>query len=73
MIMPTPSKWLRYLLAIVLGNGLYFSLAPYFPLPAQHRPYHIDLGLVVDFWFCLLVYGMLESAAFLHRRFMSGR
>ena len=66
--MPTPSKWLRYLLAIVLGNGLYFSLAPYFPPLARHRPYHVDLGLFIDFWFCLLVYGMLESAAFLHRR-----
>ena len=73
MIMPTPSKWLRYLLAIVLGNGLYFSLAPYFPLLAQHEPYQVDLGLVIDFWFCLGVYGMLESAAFLHRRFRSGR
>jgi len=71
--MPTPSKWLRYLLAIVLGNGLYFSLAPHFPLLAQHKPFHLDLGLVIDFWFCLWVYGMLESAAFLHRRFRSGR
>jgi hypothetical protein len=72
-IMPTPSKWLRYLLGIVLGNGLYFSLAPHFPLLAQHKPYHVDLGLLIDFWLCLLVYGMLESAAFLHRRFRSGR
>jgi hypothetical protein len=66
--MPTPSKWLRYLLAIVLGNGLYFSLAPHFPLLAQHKPYRVDLGLVIDFWFCLGIYGMLESADFLHRR-----
>jgi hypothetical protein len=71
--MPTLSKWLRYLLAIVLGNGLFFSLAPYFPLPARHKPYQLDLGLLIDFWFCLLVYGMLESAAFLYRRYRSGR
>ena len=66
--MTTPSKWLRYLLAIVLGNGLYFSLMPHLPPPARHRTPHVDLGLLIDFWFCLLVYGLLESAAFLYRR-----
>jgi hypothetical protein len=66
--MPTPSKWLRYLVAILLGNGLYFSLMPHFPPPARHRPYALDLGLLIDFWFCLVVYGLLESAAFLYRR-----
>jgi hypothetical protein len=62
-------KYLKYLLAILLGNGLYFALNPHLPPPARYDPSRIiDLGTVVDFWFCLLVYGLLELGAFLHSR-----
>jgi hypothetical protein len=60
-------KWTKYLIAILLGNGLYFALSPYLPPAAQHHSSAIDLGTVVDFWFCLLVYGLLELGAFFHR------
>ena len=72
MNLPPLSKWLRYLVAILLGNGLYFSLTPHLPPMAQHKPYHVDLGLLIDFWLCVLIYGALESASFLHRRLRSG-
>jgi hypothetical protein len=65
---PVTVKWLKYLVAILLGNGLYFSLYPWLPLAARHRPYHLDLGTLVDFWFCLLFFGLLELAAFLHKK-----
>jgi len=61
-------KWMKYLLAILLGNGLYFALNPYLPPPARYNPRQfINLGTLVDFWFCLLVFGLLELGAFLHK------
>jgi hypothetical protein len=65
---PAHVKWLRYLVAILLGNGLYFALSPYLPPAARHGARELDLGTVVDFWFCLLVYGLMELGAFLGGR-----
>ena len=65
---PMTVKWLKYLTAILLGNGLYFALNPYLPSAAKHHPFKLDLGTLVDFWLCLVVYGLLELAAFLRRR-----
>ncbi len=63
------TAWLTSLLAILLGNGLYFALSPYLPPAAQHHAWSVDLGTVVDFWFCLFVYGLLELGALLSRHF----
>jgi hypothetical protein len=65
---PLTVKWLKYLAAILLGNGLYFALNPYLPEAARHHPFKLDLGTLVDFWLCLVVYGVLELGSFLHRR-----
>jgi hypothetical protein len=65
---PARAKWLKSLVAILLGNALYFTLSPHLPPAAQHRTWQVDLGTVVDFWFCLLVYGVMELGAFLGRR-----
>jgi hypothetical protein len=62
------ARWLKSLLAVLVGNAVYFSLAPYLPPAARHQPLHFDLGIVVDFWFCLLVYGILNTLASLRRR-----
>jgi hypothetical protein len=59
-------QWMRWLVIILLGNGLYFALFPYLPPPARHRGFHVDLGTLVDFWFCLIVFGIFELAAFLN-------
>ena len=50
----------------MLGNAIYFLLMPHLPLAAQHRTYTLlpDLGLLVDFWICLVLYGVI---AFLFR------
>jgi len=63
----TRAKWIRYLVAILLGNALYFALSPHLPPAAQHHSATIDLGTLVDFWFCLLVYGLLELGASFRR------
>lgn len=53
---------LQAFLAIVLGNVVYFVLAPSFPPAARHRPFRIDLGMLIDFWFCLVAYGLIRTA-----------
>ncbi len=63
----TRAKWIKFLVAILLGNALYFALSPHLPPAAQHRSWIVDLGTLVNFWFCLLVYGLLELGAFIRR------
>jgi len=50
------------LLAVVLGNVVYFLLAPSLPPVARHHPFRLDLGMVLDFWFCLVAYGLIRTA-----------
>ena len=52
---------IQALAAISLGNVAYFFLAPSLPLP-RHRPFQLDWGLVVDFWFCAVAYGLIRTA-----------
>ena len=63
--MSTPAalmNFLQALLAIILGNVLYFVLVPSLPRVARHRPFQLDLGMVLDFLFCLVAYGLIRSA-----------
>ena len=66
-MLPNRAKWIKFLVAILLGNGLYFALSPHLPPAAQNAAGRIDWGTVVDFWFCLAVYGLLELGAFINR------
>ena len=51
----------RMLVAVLGGNLLYFGvLYAYLPPAARHRPFRLDWGLVVDFWICLAVFGLLS-------------
>jgi hypothetical protein len=52
---------LQALCAIILGNVAYFFLAHSLPLP-RHRPFQIDVGLFVDFFFCVVAYGLIRTA-----------
>ena len=60
-------RWLKSLAAVLLGNALYFYLLPSLPPPAQHKPMRLDLGVLVDFWFCLVMYGLIEGGMQLSR------
>ncbi len=53
-------RWLRYLLAILAGNALYFAVRPYLPGYLQHRAFQMDAGLALDFLFCLAAYFLLR-------------
>ncbi len=59
----TPRRWLEYLVAILLGNAIYyFSLVPHLPHLLQHQGFRIDLGMLVDFCVCVGVYGLIVLA-----------
>lgn len=49
------------LAAVVLGNAIYFLVMPYLPPAARHSRYTLwpDLGLLIDFWICLVMYGLI--------------
>lgn len=53
---------IQTLLAIILGNIVYFALLPSMPPAARHRPFHLDLGTLVDFFFCVVAYGLIRTA-----------
>ena len=55
-------NFLQALLAIILGNVVYFVLMPSLPPVARHHRFQLDLGTVVDFWFCLVAYGLIRTA-----------
>lgn len=53
---------LQALLAIILGNIVYFLLLPSLPPAARHHRFQFDLGTIIDFWFCLVFYGLIRTA-----------
>ena len=56
------------LAAVVLGNAVYFSLDRYLPPAGRHVPYRIDWGLAIDFWCCLVFYGLLARLKWFRSR-----
>jgi hypothetical protein len=50
----------RYLLAILLGNLIYFSLERFLPSGWHHRPLGVDWGLAVAFVLCVACYGLIR-------------
>ncbi len=63
----TRAKLIKYLIAILLGNAVYFALSPYMPPAAQHADRTIGWGTLVDLWLCVLMYGLLELATSIGR------
>jgi energy-converting hydrogenase Eha subunit A len=57
-----PVNFLQALLAIIVGNVAYFALLPSLPPVARHRPFRLDLGTLVDFFFCVVAYGLIRTA-----------
>ena len=54
-------SFLKSLIAVLAGNAVYFLLlVPRLPAAGRHRPFGLDLGLLIDFWACLVVYGLIE-------------
>ena len=54
-------RLLKQFMAVAAGNLLYFFvLMPHLPPAGRHQPDRLDLGLLVDFWVCVVVYGLIE-------------
>jgi hypothetical protein len=54
-------RLIKQAIAVIAGNLLYFFvLMPHLPPAAKHRPDRLDLGLIIDFWVCVVVYGLVE-------------
>jgi hypothetical protein len=57
----SPRRWLEYLVAILLGNAIYYySLMPHLPQTLRHEGFHTDWGAAVDFAVCVGVYGLIR-------------
>lgn len=55
-------NFVESLAAVLLGNAAYLLLSPYMPPLAQHKVFKIDFGMAVDFWFCVVAYGLIKTA-----------
>jgi hypothetical protein len=61
-------NFLQSLLAVLLGNATYYLLMPSLPPAARHKLFQLDLGLLVDFWFCVVAYGLIRTAQWWRHR-----
>ncbi len=51
----------KSLIAVVVGNAIYFLLLmPVLPPAGRHGIGKLDLGLLIDFWVCVAVFGVVE-------------
>jgi hypothetical protein len=64
--MPTPKRtvfnrsfW-QSLVAVLVGNAIYYGIYRYLPPRGQHQLYQIDWGLAVDFWICVICYFLIR-------------
>ena len=57
----TVVNFIQSLIAVVAGNVAYFLLMPHLSPPARHLPMRFDLGVVVDFWICLVFLGVIKT------------
>ena len=61
-------NFVQSLAAVLLGNAAYLLLSPYLPPPARHTVYKLDLGILVDFWFCVVAFGLIRTAIWWRQR-----
>ena len=55
-------NWMRMLLAILVGNVIYFAAEPFLPEPLVHDLYRLDVGLALDFAICVGIYLLLRKS-----------
>lgn len=60
-------RYLRWLVIIPSGNGIYYAFFPWLPRALKHQTYKVDLGMLLDAGFCLIVFAVFELVAFLQK------
>ena len=59
---PARVNFVQSLIAVLAGHLVYFLLIPHLPAAARHNPkMHLDLGVLVDFWFCVVFLGLIKT------------
>jgi len=58
---PARVNFVQSLIAVLAGNLVYFLLMPHLPPAARHIPPRLDLGVLVDFWFCVVFLGAIKT------------
>ena len=66
-------NFVQSLAAVLLGNAAYLLLSPYLPPLARHTVYKMDFGVLVDFWFCVVAFGLIRAAIWWRQRKRSSR
>jgi hypothetical protein len=61
-------NFVQSLAAVLLGNAVYLLLSPYLPPLARHTVYKMDFGVLVDFWFCVVAFGLIRTAMWWRQR-----
>ena len=54
-------NWMKMLLAILVGNVIYFAVQTVLPEELTHELYKVDSGLILDFGLCLVIYLLLRK------------
>ncbi len=54
-------NFIESLIAVLVGNLAYFLMLPRLPESTRHVPQSLDLGLLVDFWFCIVALGCVRT------------
>ena len=57
------TNFMHALAAVLAGNAAYFLLEKQLPVQAQHIRFRTDLGTLVDFCFCLVIFGIIKAFA----------
>ncbi|MFZ3210219.1 MAG: hypothetical protein WA188_01775 [Terriglobales bacterium] len=55
-------RWARALLAVLVGNLVYFAILPKLPASVQHVPFRLDLGLLLDGCLCTFAFVLVSLA-----------
>ncbi|MBZ5550223.1 MAG: hypothetical protein LAO22_20070 [Acidobacteriia bacterium] len=58
----TMKNFLDALVAVLAGNAIYFLLMPHLPAAIRHRLFKEDLGLLVDFCVCAVIFAAVKYA-----------
>lgn len=59
----TLQNFLDALLAVLAGNAIYYLLMPHLPQAVRHRLFQEDLGLLVDFAICTIIFVAVKYAS----------